>query len=131
LHLLSSHSAIASAAAAGHRSFLEGVLLPDFGGLVTDTLTASGAWELSNGDPSSAGATPPAGEASGAYFDAESVLGSMRQRIPNAVSHSCVASCTESGGVVCRSSLCSQHGGVHGHGMRCMLEADLLCVVSA
>jgi hypothetical protein len=63
------------------------VLLPDFGGLVADTLTASGAWGLAAGGAGDAGTSPPAGETSGAYFDAESVLGSMRQSFSHAVRH--------------------------------------------
>lgn len=58
---------------------------------MTDTLTASGAWGLADGGPIPAGMSSPAGEASGAYFDAESVLGSMRQSLPNTVSCSCMA----------------------------------------
>jgi hypothetical protein len=137
LHLLSSHGAAASAPPPGHRSFLEGVLLPDLGGLVTDTLSASGAWGLSAGGSVPAGESPRAGGASGAYFDAESVLNSMRQSIPNAVSCSGHPPCI---GI---------QSGCHACGVRvkfwtapswtapmsaCLIlpnVADLLCVMSA
>ena len=55
----------------------------------------------------------------------------MRQSLPNTVSCSCVAPCAGSSAVACRSSLCSQRGSVHSHGVCCMLEADLLRVASA
>lgn len=51
---------------------------------MADTLGASGAWGISAGDSAAAG-SPPVGDVSGAYFDAESVLGSMRQSFSNTV----------------------------------------------
>lgn len=68
---------------AGQRSFLEGVLLPDFGSLVADTLAASG----SGASAAAAAGGPKAadGSASAAYFDADYMFGSLRDSFSNTV----------------------------------------------